>query len=390
MTTSRVRFILLGWLGALLVIVFASVQAIVEPLGRATAAEIALVIGFGFGFMTVGSILVARRPTEPVSRISLAIGILTMTATALNSLSIILVGLNGPTPALAVIAQVVTAMLWTVALVVWGFLLVRFPAGRGTDRLTATADFLLVVALVGSVLGVFAPGEIIVAGQPSGMNPIGFDALDASILGPIQGVGLLAFLGGLFLGVVVLVRRYRGAGRVVRTQIRWFGAAAALPVLLIPVLLTVDSFYTLWFALSGALPAAIGIAILRYRLYDIDRIISRTLAYAVVTTLLAAVFLASNLLLQSAVASATGEGTIAVAGSTLLVAALFVPIRGRVQAPLDRQFDRAHVDAAKVVQSFGDRAREEVDLVRLNDAVVTSAREAVAPASASIWLRPVH
>ena len=148
--------------------------------------------------------------------------------------------------------------------------------------------------------------------------------------------------------------------------------------------------HTLWFALSGALPAAIGIAILRYRLYDIDRIISRTLAYAVVTTLLAAVFLASNLLLQSAVASATGEGTIAVAGSTLLVAALFVPIRGRVQAPLDRRFDRAHVDAAKVVQSFGDRAREEVDLVRLNDAVVTSAREAVAPASASIWLRPVH
>ena len=241
MTTSRVRFILLGWLGALLVIVFASVQAIVEPLGRATAAEIALVIGFGFGFMTVGSILVARRPTEPVSRISLAIGILTMTATALNSLSIILVGLDGPTPALAVIAQVVTAMLWTVALVVWGFLLVRFPAGRGTDRLTATADFLLVVALVGSVLGVFAPGEIIVAGQPSGMNPIGIDALDASILGPIQGVGLLAFLGGLFLGVVVLVRRYRGAGRVVRTQIRWsLVPPRHCPVLLIPVLLTVD------------------------------------------------------------------------------------------------------------------------------------------------------
>jgi hypothetical protein len=387
MTASRVRLVMLTWLLGLLVILTATWQAIAVPRGAATPEEIALVFGFGFGFLTVGAILVARRPAEPVSRISLAIGIVTITATGLRSLSLALEAVAGPAPAVGPLAAVISSTLWTAALIAWGFLLVRFPSGRGSDRLSRAADGLLVVALVGAILAAFAPGPVNVSWLPPTENPVGVGMLAGALRAAVEGTGLLAFVGGLVLGFAVLVRRYRRAGPVIRAQIRWVGAAALLPVLVFPVLLVVESFYTLWFSLTALLPAAIGIAILRYRLYDIDRIIGRTLAYAVATALLAAVFVGSNLVLQAVVAGATGEGTLAVAGSTLLVAALFQPIRRRVQRPIDLRFNRAHVDGARVVDAFGLRSRDEVDLDQLRSSVVLAAEEAVAPASATVWLR---
>jgi hypothetical protein len=164
-----------------------------------------------------------------------------------------------------------------------------------------------------------------------------------------------------------------------------------MPVVLLPLLFVGPEWiWTSWFLSTAAMPIAIGIAILRYRLYDIDRIIGRTLAYAIATALLASVFVGTNLLVQAVFAGAIGENTLAVALSTLIVAALFQPIRRRVQAPIDRQFNRAHLDAAIVVSAFGRRSRDEVDLDRLRNAVVGVVVEAVRPDGAALWLRPEH
>ena len=155
--------------------------------------------------------------------------------------------------------------------------------------------------------------------------------------------------------------RYRGADAIVRAQIRWVAAAGAVPTILIPFILLADWLWSLWFLSSMLLPIAIGVALLRYRLFDIDRIIGRTIAYAIVTAILAAVFVTVNLVLVSQFADATRSNTLVVAASTLFVAALFQPIRRRVQAPVDRQFNRARVDAEATAAAFADRMRDEVD-----------------------------
>jgi len=214
--------------------------------------------------------------------------------------------------------------------------------------------------------------------------------------GTLASIGdAVMFLVAPPIAVASLVMRYRRSTGVPREQLRWLTFAIFVTsVVGIGSQVMNEVFGS---AMPGAnavagiavalVPITLTAAILRYHLYDIDRIISRTLAYAVVTSLLAAVFIASNLVLQAVISRATGQNTIAVAGSTLLVATLFQPIRRRVQAPLDRRFDRGYVDGARVVSAFGVRARDEVDLVRLNDAVVAAAGAAVAPASATVWLR---
>jgi len=134
-------------------------------------------------------------------------------------------------------------------------------------------------------------------------------------------------------------------------------------------------------------PIAIGIAILRYRLYEIDRIVSRTISWALVTGLLAGVLLVGVAAIQALLAPLTQENTIAVAASTLAVAALFQPVRRRVQRAVDRRFHRSRYDAERTLHAFAGHLRDEVDLARLNDAVVVTANDAVRPSSSGLWLR---
>ncbi len=136
-----------------------------------------------------------------------------------------------------------------------------------------------------------------------------------------------------------------------------------------------------------AMPLAIAVAILRYRLYDIDRIVSRTISYGVITALLVAVFLVVNVGLQAALSSVTSSNAWAVAGSTLLAAALFTPVRLRVQHVVDRRFDRARYDADRLTIEFGDRLRDEVDLSTLGAELDATVRRAFAPAGVGLWLR---
>jgi hypothetical protein len=203
------------------------------------------------------------------------------------------------------------------------------------------------------------------------------------VLGVILGVAVI----GAVASVVVRFRRSRG---IERQQMKWFVYAVA-PVLVMPIedyLPGIISSVALGAVLIG-LPAAIGVAVLRYRLYDIDVLINRTLVYASLTALLVAVYVGSVVSLQGLFRTLTGQGSqLAVVASTLAIAALFGPLRRRVQAFIDRRYYRRKYDAAKSLAAFSAKLRDETNLDRLGDDLVSVVRQTVQPEHVSLWLRP--
>jgi hypothetical protein len=185
--------------------------------------------------------------------------------------------------------------------------------------------------------------------------------------------------------------RFRRARGDERQQLKWFAYGAALTVVLamtgslrFPRADTLRSALTL-----GLLPVAAGVAILRYRLYDIDRLINRTLVYGALTALLGAVYAAAVLVLGQLFGGVGGDPpSWAVAGATLAVAALFQPARGRTQAVVDRRFNRRKYDAAKTIQAFSTRLRDQIDLDTLSTELLGVVDQTMEPTQASLWLRP--
>src|SRR5215213_7373945 len=211
---------------------------------------------------------------------------------------------------------------------------------------------------------------------------------------------LLAGLGAV-ISVLVRFRRSRGDER---QQIKWFAFAAALTFVWIFVievfeeLLSIEggvpeailafTWASAWLVIPS-IPIATGIAILRYRLYDIDRIINRTLVYGALTATLVALYFGGIVVLQRLFVLLTGQqSTLAVVASTLLIAALFNPLRRRIQRFIDRRFYRRKYDAAKTLEAFSIKLRNETDLEALNNDLVGVVRETMAPAHVSLWLRP--
>jgi hypothetical protein len=219
-------------------------------------------------------------------------------------------------------------------------------------------------------------------------NPIGVASLDfeAAPLSTILN-GLLLFL--LAAAVVSLVVRFRRSRGVERQQLKWFTYAGAL-VLLVPLIgSVVPSLGNAAFVLVIVLPIAVGIAILRYRLYDIDRLINRTLVYGLLTALLAGVYAGAVLVLGQVFGGVRGiPPSWAVAGATLGVAAVFQPARRRIQQAVDRRFNRRKYDAARTVEAFSVRLREEVDLDALSAELLAVVDQTIQPTRASLWLRP--
>ena len=225
-------------------------------------------------------------------------------------------------------------------------------------------------------------------------------ALATPVLQALFPVLQVAFFVSVLVGfggaVIAVSQRYRRGGRVQRQQVKWLTADVALAAILLPsALLLTGVNPELASTLSGiaiiamfALPVVIGLAILRYRLYEIDRIISRTLGWAIVTAVLAGVLVGGIVILQAVLAPFTNENTIAVAASTLVAFALFQPLRRRVQRAVDHRFDRARYDGQQTVDAFAEHVRSSVDLGTLSAMLASTAGEAVRPVGSAVWLSP--
>jgi hypothetical protein len=253
----------------------------------------------------------------------------------------------------------------------------RWPSGLALGAL-ATAAILVIVK----------PGGI--EGSASTMNPFGIAILPAWLVGLAGPLNVIGILLVSVLGPAAVVTRYRRGSGLERQQLRWFVAAVLLAA--IPLTISIVGGGVGWFALAfpGVIlvPVAVWIAVTRYRLYDIDRLISRGLSWAFLSGLLVAVYAGAVLLLQSVLSGATQGETLAVAGSTLLAAALFQPLRRRIQTTVDHRFNRARYDAERTAIDFAERLRDEVDVDHLRIALATTAAGVVHPTGAGVWLRP--
>jgi hypothetical protein len=233
-----------------------------------------------------------------------------------------------------------------------------------------------------------------------GMNPFGLEHLPAFM---VHGVGGFLLNYACFgLAALSLVLRYRRARGMERQQLKWlaFGAVcfvlltlpwtAALAFRLAPdLVLAQEVLPALGIFALALVPAAIGIALLRYRLYDIDLLINRTLVYGIVTALLAGAFAALSVLMQRLTLAVTGqESEVAVVLAALVVTALFQPLRARVQTQVDRRFYRSKYDVSRTLEQFASQVRDEVELERLTGSLVGVVQETMQPAHASLWLRP--
>jgi hypothetical protein len=224
-------------------------------------------------------------------------------------------------------------------------------------------------------------------------NPLG---LELGIMNLFKGVLYLTLPLPLVMSGTAAIVRFRRSRGDERQQLKWFAYAAGVMVILFAIWLSAETagllpISTLPFSVPLiGLPIAAGIAILKYRLYDIDVVINLTLVYGSLTASLVAVYVGSVAFLQGTFRALTGgESQLAVVASTLAIAALFNPSRRRIQAFIDRRFYRKKYDAAKTLETFSAKLRDEVDLDQLTDGLVTVIRETLQPEHASLWLRPV-
>ncbi len=273
-----------------------------------------------------------------------------------------------------------------------------FPAGRPVTRRLWPVIFLVAVGLVaGAVAEAIAPGPLEV--DPRYNNPFG---VDTPVVGALE-AGLFAIPLGVLIGVISLIIRYRRGDEIVRLQLRWLILAiSAVGTGFVIVLLPgsawsdatlVDTLPTRIFqdvvtAGWSFIAIAVGIAVLRYRLYAVDVVINRALVYAAITVLLGGTYFLAVFLLQTVLAPLAGGTDIAVAVSTLLVAALFRPVRRRVQSVVDRRFYRTRYNAQLLLEGFASRLRRQIDLDGVVTEMRSAVREAVAPARADVWIFP--
>ena len=345
--------------------------------------------------VTVGAVVASHRPENPVGWLLCISGVVTSTDSFAAQYAIYaLLAQPNSIPAGEVMAWIASWLLPTmIGLQV--FYLLLFPTGRLPSRRWRWLAWLTVAfVVVGVMLSAFSAGALMGALGPI-RNPLGIEGFTNVYKALLYTISPL-----LFVAVALSVfMRLRHAVGVERQQIKWLAYAAAawaLGIILNVITLAIDT--PLWFeraarayftVASEAVPIAIGIAILRYRLYDIDLLINRTLVYGSLTATLVALYFGGILLLQRVFVLLTGEkSTLAVVASTLVIAALFTPLRRRIQSFIDRSFYRRKYDATKTLEGFSMKLRNETNLDALSDDLVGVVRETIQPAHVSLWLRP--
>jgi hypothetical protein len=338
-------------------------------------------------FAVVGALVASRRPRNPIGWLFLAFAVVaTFAVSADRYASYTLVEHPGSLPGGNWVAWTASG-IWHPAFGFFVFSFLLFPDGRlPSARWRPVAWIAAANYLVGGVLGLlWNPlfGEFFPYAQPPFRLP------DYFVVEAAFGVFLFVNFALLALSAVSLVLRLRRATGVERQQLKWFVYAVALFALVFPPSVIILGDGRLIVFLLPLVPAAAGIAILRYRLFDIDILINRTLVYGSLTATLVAAYFGGIVVLQRVFVVLTGErSTLAVVASTLLIAALFNPLRQRVQGFVDRRFYRRKYDARKTLETFSSKLRDKTDLEALNGELVGVVRETMQPAHVSLWLRP--
>ena len=356
-------------------------------------AAYAVVTGIVFAaFALVGGVVAARRPRNPVGWF-LGAGALLWAVGVLSS-GVYWHIAFGRSRAPAAAGYLAWLGSWTflpafVLLLCLAPLL--FPTGAPPGRSWRLVGWTAAIAgTIATLSTAFAPGPLDKADFAWVDNPFGIEGL---ALRTVADASFVAVAAAALAGLISVVVRYRRAQGIERLQLRWLAMAACLLI----AGGVGGSALSGWIG-SGAgwigillgllsIAVALGIALLRYRLYDLDVVINRALVYATLTAILAAVYVGGVLLLQLALGGVTGGSGLAVATSTLAAAALFRPLRRRVQNLVDQRFYRRRYDARLTLQSFGSQLRNEVDLDALGDALQRVIAETMQPAYVSLWLR---
>jgi hypothetical protein len=342
---------------------------------------------FVLAFATVGALVASRRQRNPVGWILLIAGM----AFVVGGLSVSTVE-DGGSGRWQTLAAWVGAWIWLVAIVPVGtFALLLFPDGRLPSPRWRPVAWLAGGGLAAVVAGVaFAPGRF---DDTVIENPVGLAALPW-LPDALAVAGAVALLAALFGSLASLRARFAAARRDERLQLKWLlyaagvvaaGVVASLAIELALGSSVADVANTISTLSMVAVPVAMGIAILRHRLYDIDLVIRRTLVYGALSATLAVGYLGLVLLAQWVIGA---EADLAIAGSTLAMAALFRPLRARIQAGVDRRFYRRRYDAALTLEAFSGRLREEVDLDALAGELRGAVRDTLQPSHLSLWIRP--
>ncbi|MFL6297327.1 MAG: hypothetical protein ACJ75M_16280 [Actinomycetes bacterium] len=339
---------------------------------------------------TVGAVLASRLPRHPVGWLLLGVGLSVAGSGVADGYARYgLVARPGVLPAARRIA-IYSPATNIIGLALVGYVLLLTPTGslpsprwRWWGRLAAAGPVAFVAALT------VGPG-LVIPPYDTVIDPVAIPALAGAVLVAIV-AGFFLTVAGLVVGAGSLVARFRRARGVERQQLRWLALAAALTgagAAVVGVGMAMDATAVPLFAAGvclALLPLATGAAILRYRLYDLDRLVSRTVAYGLLTVLLglgyAVVVLGLGRLLP--------EGSsLVVAAATLAVAAVFQPLRRRIQQAVDRRFNRRRHDAGRLIEAFGARLRDQVDLDALHNELLAVVDQTIQPTRASLWLRP--
>jgi hypothetical protein len=375
-------------LALIVLVVLLELDASYEPADSLTDSLPDIIMTLSF--VIVGAVVTIKRPDNLVGW-----------ALSLAGLGLLVSGVLGLYGELALFAKpeqelpggggaaAVVDGAWTPLMAGVFLLLVVFPSGRASSPRWRTITTV--------VLGAFAVVWVLVTTAPGKLdppfeafeNPLAFT--DSQSYLAIAWVLIGACLVAIAAAAVSLLRRFRRSRGEERQQFRWFAASAGLLLLTLPF-----SAIFNWSGIVGAifgialiaLPISVGIAILRYRLYELDVIIRRTLVYGGLSALLAGLYFAIVLALQQVFSSFAGGSDLAVAVSTLAVAALFGPARRRVQQAVDRRFYRRRYDAQQTLETFAARLRDEVDLDALGTELRTVVRDTMQPSDVSLWLRP--
>jgi hypothetical protein len=359
---------------------------------------------FFLAFPLVGALIASTRPKNAVGWLCLAVGLLWSLSGVFDYYGYYGAATPGSVP-FPVAAAGISDWIWVPAVGLLGtYVLLLFPDGRLPSRRWRPLAWLSgAVILLLSVGIMLAPGPL---DNLAGVrNPFGIEGADWLAAGAYALLPLLPLC--MLASALSLVLRYRRSGGEERQQIKWIAFAASVVVVLYAIAMIASFVFpeeswttagSVWWlnlltyaVLSSfaLVPIALGIAVLKYRLYDIDIIINRTLVYGALTASLAVVYLGSVVSLQTLFGALTGRGSqLAVVASTLAIAALFTPLRRRIQAFIDRRFYRRKYDAQKTLEAFSAKLRDETDLATLDAEVVSVVSRTVQPANVSLWLRP--